>query len=165
MKKRLFLTLILFIGVSVMSYAQFRINQNGNISIQSTTTPLSIISINEAGEENTAIYYKGPKYSIHGIIIGGSDNWGNASEFSSKLGSYNFNVGVKCSAISTDLTAQNRGRTFGVYGSAGFATNGWNYGVFGSLSGTSNGAGVYGTSYNTENGICLGKRYAGYFQW
>jgi len=48
-------------------------------------------------------------------------------------------------------------------GLAGNATNGWNYGVFGQLDGTNNGAGIYGTATNGENGSCVDGRYAGYF--
>lgn len=163
MKKRLLFVIASLVGVSTMSYAQFKINQNGNISVQSTTTPLSVISVNGEGEDNTTFYYKGPRYTIHGVTVGGNYNWGNAAEFSSKVGTYNFSVGVKAMATPVDLVEVGSRRAFGVYGSAGFATSGWNYGIYGSLAGTSNGAGVYGTSNSVENGIPLGKRYAGYF--
>ena len=58
---------------------------------------------------------------------------------------------------------QEKGRTYGVMGIASNATDGWNYGVFGQLNGTANGAGVYGTSTKGENGSCVDGRYAGYF--
>lgn len=48
-------------------------------------------------------------------------------------------------------------------GVGGYATNGWNYGVFGRLQGSKYGAGVYGTSNPTDNGTYVDGKYAGYF--
>ena len=58
----------------------------------------------------------------------------------------------------------NCGRSFGVYGIAGNSTSGWNYGVYGTLVGNNNGAGVFGSSVNLDGGIDTQGRYAGFFR-
>lgn len=54
------------------------------------------------------------------------------------------------------------GRSIGVRGIAGNCKSGYNYGVLGNLSGTNNGAGIYGS---VGNPVCtyIEGRYAGYF--
>ena len=79
----------------------------------------------------------------------------NPLESSCSYGLY----GKSCS--SSNLTW---GRTFGLYGIAGKGKPGYNYGVFGTLHGTGNGAGVYGSSVSDDNGYDVGGRYAGFFR-
>lgn len=74
-----------------------------------------------------------------------------------------FNVGVLGSSTDLYKKQNNFGRSYGVLGEAGFATDGWNYGVFGRLLGDRNGAAVYGTDAKQENGVEIPGRYAGYF--
>ena len=74
-----------------------------------------------------------------------------------------FNVGVLGSSTDVYEKQNNFGRSYGVLGEAGFATDGWNYGVFGRLLGDRNGAAVYGTDAKHENGVKIPGRYAGYF--
>lgn len=74
-----------------------------------------------------------------------------------------FNVGVLGSSTDVYKKQNNFGRSYGVLGEAGFATDGWNYGVFGRLLGDRNGAAVYGTDAKQENGVEIPGRYAGYF--
>ena len=54
------------------------------------------------------------------------------------------------------------GRAFGLFGVGGNATNGFNYGVVGTLCGNYNGAGIYGSSEDIT-GFVPGQ-YAGYFR-
>ena len=54
------------------------------------------------------------------------------------------------------------GCNIGVYGVAGNATSGWNYGVIGMLSGENGGTGVYGSS-KYDDGFNSGGRFAGLF--
>jgi len=90
-----------------------------------------------------------------------SPTWGRAIASSSEISTYRGDIGVDAYTISaTPLTS---GRAIGVRGTAGNATNGYNYGVMGNLTGTNNGAGVIGTVedyYGSE----LDGRYAGYFK-
>lgn len=71
-----------------------------------------------------------------------------------------YNVGVMASVHP--LSAINSRRAIGVLGIAGNATSGYNYGVMGGLTGTANGAGIFGTTYQTAGTYVPGK-YAGYF--
>lgn len=67
--------------------------------------------------------------------------------------------GVFGRAISS--TAYSSGRSYGVYGMAGNCTTGYNYGVYGELFGSNNGAGVFGTDGTGVSAI--DGQYAGYF--
>lgn len=79
----------------------------------------------------------------------------------SPVGTANFCVGIRSEAVIS--TPNSSCRAYGIYGVAGNATSGYNYGLFGRLSGSNNGAAVYGTISNVENGINTGGQYAGYF--
>lgn len=61
-------------------------------------------------------------------------------------------------------SALSSGRGFGLFGTAGNYTSGYNYGVLGMLYGTNNGAGIYGTSVHSDYGVPINGRYAGYFR-
>ena len=52
-------------------------------------------------------------------------------------------------------------KSYGVYATAGNLIDGYNYGVFGALKGTRNGAGIYGAT--TETSTYIPGKYAGYF--
>ena len=161
--KKIYLTVCCLCLMATSTYGQFRITSNGNISINSSETPLSTISLGSAGYDLYNVSIVGDKCGIYSLSAGGGLNWVYAGEFRSYVDGYNFAVGIKGDVKSQEEDQQNRGRAFGVFGSAGFATSGWNYGVFGRIMGTSYGAGVYGTSSNSENGTYVDGRYAGYF--
>lgn len=74
-----------------------------------------------------------------------------------------YTYGVYGSA--TIASASSSGRSYGVYGVAGNATSGYNYGVYGRLSGTNNGAAVFGTTSGDVNVGSTGSAgtFAGYF--
>ena len=93
---------------------------------------------------------------------------------------YDYSTAVRCSVMGAESSGKklygyyshvykgngtdtNAGRSYGVYGIAGNATTGWNYGLFGTLAGNNNGAGVYGSSESWDGGVNVGNRYAGYF--
>ena len=75
---------------------------------------------------------------------------------------YGYTYGVY--GKSCGITEYNNGHSFGLYGRAGNAKTGFNYGVFGTLYGTGNGAGVYGSSVSEDDGYCVNGRYAGFFR-
>ena len=62
---------------------------------------------------------------------------------------------------SFNLSPQASGRAYGVYGEAGNATNGCNYGVFGLLRGSNNGAAICGRI--PSDYVLIPGKYAGYF--
>jgi len=61
---------------------------------------------------------------------------------------------------STYSSTSNFTPSIGVYGSAGNGYSGCNYGVYGYLAGSNNGAGVFGT---TRGSVIISGKYAGYF--
>ena len=161
--KKIYLTVCCLCLMATSTYGQFRITSNGNISINSSETPLSTISLGSAGYDIYNVSIIGDKCGIYSLSAGEGLNWGYAGDFRSYIDGYNFAVGIKGDVKSQESVQQTSSRAFGVFGSAGFATSGWNYGIFGRLMGTSYGAGVYGTSSNSENGTYVDGRYAGYF--
>ncbi len=161
--KKTIITLIMSCAVSV-SYAQLKVFQNGNVLLNSDCdTAKSALSIACEGEKNYTIRSRTDMNGINCVVDGNSLNWGFGGDFLTFCDNTNFSVGVKGEIRSQGFLERTCGRAFGVIGSAGFATSGWNYGVFGRLDGTTSGAAVYGTTDKTENGIGLKKRYAGYF--
>ena len=54
------------------------------------------------------------------------------------------------------------GRSYGVCGIAGNTSSGWNYGIYGSLKGNKNGAGIFGTTKD-DFGSQVDGKYAGFF--
>ena len=76
-------------------------------------------------------------------------------------GSANYLMGIKAMAYSnTPLT---QGRTYGIYAQAGNGITGFNYSVYGYLSGTNYGAAVFG-AVNGYGDVALTDQYAGYFR-
>jgi Chaperone of endosialidase len=91
----------------------------------------------------------------------GSNNHIMSLSAITSTGSSNFLYGSKSCAYSA--TALSVGRTYGVYGLAGNAQDGFNYGVYGYLYGTRKGAAVFGT-INGLGDIQLSQQWAGYFR-
>lgn len=155
--------------VAMTSQAQMQVNSGGNVAIKTTLEPKSLLSVNTAGDMRYGISVVGLR---HGIYAEAS-NQGIFPEFENswKYGGYMkvpvidsyFNVGLFGNATATNGIEHTTGRSFGVFGMGGHSTSGYNYGVFGRLAGTGNGAGIYGTATVNDNGIYLSKRYAGYF--
>lgn len=164
MKKQLF-TLCLSCAI-ISAHAQVHIHDNGYISVQTpeTTVPTSPISINGSGLSDYYVYLKSIQSGLYIRTTGNNSNWGYSSTFENYGTQNNFMVGVRGETRTPGWTDINRGRTFGVMGLAGHATSGYNYGVFGRLHGNNYGAAVYGTSDETENGVYVDGKYAGYFR-
>lgn len=162
--KKLFL-LASFIGCFGANVnAQLNVDPtSGNVAIKTTEVPLSSLSIGGAGFSNFNVYSKSEKCGIYCTTTGNGDNWGNAGEFYNVSRNNNFIVGVRGEIGPVNGPDLNSGRSFGLFGRAGYATSGWNYGVYGQIVGAHNGAGIYGTSNISENGTYIDGRYAGYF--
>lgn len=163
MKKYLLLTLCLYCIFETSSNAQVKIHDNGYISVQTTATPLSPISINCAGNAEYYTYLTGEKNALYVKTTGNTSNWGVGADFSNYSTSNNFMVGLRSETRTPGWVDISRGRSFGVMGLAGYATSGWNYGIFGRIHGNNNGAAVYGTVTEAENGVYIDGKYAGYF--
>ena len=135
--KKHFLTLLVVI-VPFVSYAQLKVKNDGNViigNITSSTARLAVGNKDLSTEKELGIGA--------GITHSGS------------------NITVGLAGVANSTFATSSGRTCGVLGNAGNATNGYNYGVYGVLIGSRNGAGVYGTTSGIYEGI-PGK-YAGFF--
>lgn len=164
--KKTFLFIMLLLSATFTANAQFRIQNNGYISIQSSDTTQTPIAINCPGRTGNYITYIGNMNGIFARNLAGVDayNWSIAGYFDDRVSSRvaNFYVGVRGVAFPSS-GPYTFGRSYGVMGIAGNFTSGHNYGVFGQLSGTENGAGVFGSISDNDNGVCVGDRYAGYF--
>ena len=164
MKKLVFFASIML--ATVCAQAQLKVNENGNIAIKTTETPVGDLSIGYAGNpqfnnsitaNNSGLYVR--RYGTSTVIF----NWWRAVKGYTAAQTNSFNIGVKGAASSP--TALNGGRAYGVWGQAFNTKSGYNYGVFGTLLGEddNNGAAIYGTTY-ADNGENTGGRYAGYFK-
>ena len=162
--KNLLITAILTLQ-SVAAFPQFKVHSNGKVSMGlSTGVPQSRFTMSGVGDSTYSFYLKDNHSGIFSQTTGGSGTWLYGGNMSSVVtnGKKMF-VGISGNAVSSDGTDNDNGRAFGVMGTAGNATSGWNYGVFGRLTGANNGAAVYGTINIGENGRKLKDRYAGYF--
>ena len=162
MKKYLLLLLFVFCQFATAT-AQFVVHNNGYVSIMTSGTPVSPLSIGYGGRENYMIAYTGSRNGIFSQTYGssnGEDRYGGLF-LASPDGSNVCHIGIRGEAHKY-TSSYDYGRTYGVYGIAGNATSGYNYGLFGSLKGSKNGAAVYGT-VNNDNGTNTGDMYAGYF--
>ncbi len=157
MKK--FFTLAL-VCVSISSYAQLDINDNGNVAIRTSETPISPLSVLYAGEPNATVAAVGTKTAISAKRRGNYYGWGYSFYGTTTSAERSFNMGVRGEAFPE--TPMESGRSYGVCGIAGNSTDGWNYGVYGSLKGNKYGAGIFGTTKDNFGSLVDGK-YAGFF--
>lgn len=160
MKKSVFILAVLALTAQVM-FAQLKVASNGNIGIQlGTNTPLSALSIGSVGSS----YTKATIYSnnANGLLVNrtASDGMWRYGIYSGVQQHFYYSVGIKGESYSS--TAQNQGLAYGVWGYAGNAINGQNYGVMGTLAGSLNGAGIVGTTNGNTN-VQIPGVYAGYF--
>lgn len=140
MKRNFLFVLCLFVAVSAS--AQLRVFSTGNVaigdSVNASNTKVNVGSIN-----------MGPYTDYQFDIIASRSLQGDK-----------YNNSINGNAVAS--SPLNSGRAFGVKGHAGNTTSGYNYGVFGFLSGSQNGASIYGDLYYTVGEQVPG-RYAGYF--
>jgi hypothetical protein len=149
-------------------FAQLTVVSNGNVGI-GTSNPQSKFAINDSGSTNYAMYVKSVNLEELEIALRAvtttpspaSTNRAYTSVYGSLRSGNGWAKGLW--GESYNSSAQSSGRAYGVYGHAGNATPGYNYGVFGILSGSNNGAGVYGASVGNSDEN-TGGNYAGYFK-
>lgn len=159
MKKTLFLCLSLFTSYTVR--AQLVVNESGKVGIKTTGSILSTLSINSNGATDFELYTSGSQKGIHSNINNSSGaSWGTAIEGFAIDNSSSYRVGVHGAAYNNSSVS---GRTYGVLGRAGGGSSNRNFSIFGQLMRTANGAAIYGTTTETDFGVSIDKRYAGYF--
>jgi len=149
---------------SLLANAQFKVYSSGKTYFGGTsTTPLSTLSVGGAGNSQ----YKGFFYSTTSVNgdqvlraeFGAPTVGGNYYTLVGTIPSGGANTyGVLGS--SYNASPQSTGVAIGVYGYAGNALTGFNYGVYGYILGNNNGSGVFGT---TSGNTYIPGKYAGYF--
>ena len=144
--RKTFLILMLMI-YSTSIHAQFKVYSDGSVTIDRDTLM-----------GNVRLTVGDVPASIKTSVVDTMKNIGTFSYIVPITNKYNYGL-VGC-ASSTSVIS---GRSFGVMGIAGNNTTGYNYGVYGTLSGMNNGAAVYGTTSGTTGSNVSGK-YAGYFK-
>ncbi len=168
--------LLLLLSVCVYSGAnsQMLVDNNGNVAIKYVDdAPVSsYFSINSPGSSDICTYIRSDDDNISTalkLLKTGGDNIypyntkGIDCFVRGKQNSSDKIYGIYSAAYKENSVDTHSGRTYGVYGAAGNATPGYNYGIFGTLIGANNGAGVYGSSTSLDGGAPLSGRYAGYF--
>lgn len=74
---------------------------------------------------------------------------------------YRDNIGIRSYALAGD--ALSTGSSYGILSKAGYACNGWNYGICTSLLGPHDGAGIFSTVISYPDGYQISGQWAGYF--
>lgn len=131
--RKTFLSIACFIVM--MCQAQIQVTSNGNVGIG----------------RQADLYYKL-------IVAADSINYGGIS---STVNNTNLDIQVAVFGNAVGSQPLNEYRSYGIFGTAGNCTSGYNYGVYGELRGNNHGAGVFGSISNMVpriNGM-----YAGYF--
>jgi hypothetical protein len=120
---------LLLMAAPVVLFAQLKVFSDGTVTIKGTTqNPYASLSVKNNDTSLSA-------YEI-GVLCG-----------SSPLNTTNYNVGLMANALFDNATSS--GRSYGIIGTGGNATAGYNYGVFGRLAGSKYGAGVVGSVGST----------------
>lgn len=172
--KRRFVFSVIFVCCFNPAFSQLEIGSNGNVGINysGNSTIQSNLSINGAGDSQscTSILSEnddqdvGLKVMKLGEVINNNNyTRGLYSTVRQEEISMRMAYGVYSRAYKDDGVDSYTGRSYGVYAYAGNSTSGWNYGVFGSLYGNNNGAGVFGSSSSLDSGMNTNGKYAGYF--
>lgn len=149
--KRIYTFFALMVA-SVAASAQLAVDSNGNIALKGNHNSSYSVTLDASNRQ--------PFYVKSKNFTGGT--WANAITSFSEPSGDRFGVGVHGMVYNYAQDGQS-GRAFGVLGRAGYATNGYNYGVYGTLLSSHNGAAILGSINTSELGIPLYKRYAGYF--
>lgn len=136
---------------AVGAQAQLIVNENGDVGVGATSQGYTVNVVSK--DNGIKLMRVGtPSYSIGNNVDGVYSRSYPLADYSA--------CAIRGAVYLTSPI--NSGRAFGVHGMAGATTTGYNYGIFGSLYGTQNGAGVYGTT-QSDNGVNVNGRYAGYF--
>ncbi len=166
MKKLIFNLLIA--SATLTANAQINVFSGNNVSIGSgITSSASTLSINSTGNSNYALSVAPVSTNIGGIVYSTSTTSSSGTNFGivSSLGN-NGTILRSVYAVAYNSSAGG-GQAYGVHGIAGNATNGYNFGVFGQLTGTNSGVGVFGqvgTFSSTPTELTIANtQYAGYF--
>ena len=169
MKKR-FLSVLLIASCFGVVNAQLVVNDNGRVGVGIAENSVlnSSFSVNTVGALASAVYINPNNTNQStGLYVGRTgltplDEYQIGGHFQIRTIAPRKNS-IAILSRATSNTLVDGGRSFGIMSYAGNASQGYNYGVFGVLCGTANGAGVYGSTLSEESGTDTGGRYAGFF--
>ena len=166
MKKFFLLLGLAFVG-ALASFAQLKVNGEGNVAIKTSEQPLSPLSVGTEGAYDYGISCKGKPngLKVTSDTIGFTE-WSYAGNFINWNPNTKYRVGVVGDVCENyyGTFPSFKGYSYGVRGISGSLQGGTNYGLYGALKGMGDGAAVYGT-INDERyaSIALKGRYAGFF--
>lgn len=152
---------------TLCAQAQLRVDENGYVSIQTSDTVVSIspLSIGYEGKDSYTAAITGTRHGIYGRRSGDpgytADSWTSAITGANTPNGNKYYIGIQGFARKSGTNDIDQGRAYGVFGDAGNTTEGYNYGVYGQLSGDQKGAAIFGT-LDPYDAYVPG-RYAGYF--
>lgn len=163
MKKTFSLVLGLILSVAAWAQCPTETTPTYPVPVDS-----SLLTINGERRADCDAYIKGhynPLY-IHrcGTPTNGytTPSWFYGLLCESDVADGGYNMGVVGRVLNNGGHSTS-GRAYGVYGTAFGYASGYTYGILGRLEGSRNGAGIYGTSYQSDEGVNTGGRYAGFF--
>ena len=159
--KKLIISMLMIASCFGVANAQLTVDGNGWVGIGTSGTLASPFSVNGVGNNNVTGYM----YATRPTAL-------DITHYPMTL--YINNYGIRCeNYLVADYTnygiysnvngpTSYNAKSIGVYGGAQGSSGGYNYGVYGYVSSNHNGAGVFGTTYNTGFPGIMGK-YAGFF--
>lgn len=170
MKKNSRLLTIIFVFFYFTGFSQLKVASDGKVGVGiGTGVPNSKLTIGAEGDSIYSLFVKGNSYglysegNIRGLYAlrngdpGGS--WLIGAACFAPVVSSRYTFGAQ--GVSYNADGQS-GRAWGVFGRAGNAVSGYNYGVQGTIKGSNNGAGILGTT-NDNLDVYISGMYAGYF--
>ncbi len=146
-KKTIFTTVFAF--AILVANAQIKVWTGGKTYMGNTSTiPLSQLSVGGAGNSLFQIYGYNTAATTTGVNAIRGENATPTSSISSYSVAGIITPGTNGTCVgivgaASKASAASGARAFGVYGYAGNGDGGYNYGVYGLLLGTNNGAGLY----------------------
>lgn len=163
MKKQILCLLTAFVAVSVS--AQLVVDESGNTAVgyEGSSSLQSKLSIGSEGFSHSTAVVESTKG--HGLYVnhdGTNASYSRYGIYCKSLPSRGFTYALY--GRSEAPSQLSTGHAIGVYGSAGNAASGYNYGIFGTLASANNGAAIYGSSTTNDYGQHLTGLYAGYFR-
>ena len=164
MKKLIFVFVALCM-CSVGTFAQLKVSSSGKVGVGINTTPISNFAVGTAGDQYFRSSFEGDIVAVNITGLGnspyGANWWGTGLMVVGAPNSQRGDKGITSGVVN--INPSGSGRAIGITGYAGNATGGYNYGVIGSLTGSNNGAGIFGNSTGDSQGIYIDGFYAGYF--
>ena len=172
--KRFIILCLTSLLISNPAFCQLLVDSNGNVGAKydDASTIVSNFTVNSSGDSEITTYILSDDESQNAGMrltkletqgASGDYNMGIRSSVRTGVNDIKKAYGFYTHVYKYPLVECSNGRSYGIYAMAGNSTPGWNYGVFGTLYGTNNGAGVFGSSESMDGGVNTQDRFAGFF--